>query len=335
MSALRHVLRRAGAAAATVLLVSLLLFVAVRVLPADPVAMSVPPGAGDAAVAAARAHMAADSILPVQFAVWLGQVATGDLGDSVLLRRPAGELLRAALPATLELAGLALLGSLAVGLAGGVLLFVMRGTARRAMAETTATLMMSVPEFLWALGFVLVFGVLLDALPFIGRIGPELRQPSGSGFLLLDTLLAGSPRGFASAAAHLVLPVGALVTAFAPPVARVMHAALAEAWRQEHIRHARLRGLGEAALWGHALRNALLPTLGLMGTQIALLFGGVVLVEEIFTFPGLGNLLVDGVRNGDLPVVQAAGLGFCAVVLLANAAVHVLHRALDPLAVRR
>lgn len=335
MSVLRGVLRQAGAAAATVLLVSLLLFAAVRVLPADPVAMSVPPGAGAAAVAAVRAHMAADSLLPVQYAVWLGQVATGDLGDSVLLRRPAGELLRAALPATLELAGLALLGTLAAGLAGGVVLFVMRGEALRSMAESTATLMMSVPDFLWALGFVLVFGVMLDVLPFIGRLGPELRQPGGTGFLLLDTLLAGSPRGFASAASHLVLPVGALVAAFAPPVARVMHASLSEAWRQEHIRHARLRGLGEGQLWDHALRNALLPTLGLMGTQIALLFGGVVLVEEIFTYPGIGNLLVDGVRNGDLPVVQAAGLGFCAVVLPANAAVHLLHRALDPRAVRR
>lgn len=330
MTALPLLLRQVLAVLGTLLLVLVLLFVLVRVLPGDPVALSLPASASEAEVAAMRAHLAADSLLPVQFAVWLGQMLGGDFGTSVLMRLPVAALLRHALPATLELAGLAMLASAALGLAGGLVLFALRSPVLRSAAESAGTMVTSVPDFLWALAFILVFGVGLDLLPFIGRLDPGVARPGGSGFLLADAVLAGRPGALLSALRHLVLPVAALAVAFAPPVARVLHAALEEAFAQEHIRQARLRGLADGQVWEHALRNALLPTVALMAAQVPFLAGGVVLVEEMFSFPGLGNLLVDAVRNGDLPVIQATGLGFCLLVLLANGALSLAHRALDP-----
>lgn len=325
-------LRRLVGGCSTVLLVLLLLFVALRVLPADPVAMSEPLSADTAQIEAARARLGADQLLPVQFAIWLGQMARGEFGLSVQSRRPVAEMLREALPATLELASLAVLATSVAGLLGGLALFALRRDAVRAAMESASTFAMSVPEVLWALGFILVFGVMLDLLPFIGRLDPAYPNPVLTGFLLVDTLLAGSPRAFLSALCHMVLPVLALAMAFAPPIARVLHAALAEAWQSEHIRQGRLRGLSEVRLLlGHAVPNALLPALAVMATQFVLLCGGVVLVEEVFSYPGMGNLLVDAVRFGDLPVMQAAGLGFCGLMLLTNAVLQGLHRVLDPL----
>jgi len=330
MTAATRLLRPALAGLGTLLLVLLLLFVLVRVLPSDPVAMSLPASADAAEMAAMRAHLAADSILPVQFVVWLGQMLEGDFGESTLMRLPVAALVHPALPATLELAGLAMLASAALGLAGGIALFLMRSPSLRAAAESMATLVTSVPDFLWALAFILVFGLALELLPFIGRLDPGVARPAGTGLLLADAVIAGSPRTFLSAVRHLVLPVAALAVAFAPPVARVLHAALEEAFAQEHIRQARLRGLTDGQVWEHALRNAMLPTVALMAAQVPFLAGGVVLVEEMFSFPGIGNLLVDSVRSGDLPVIQATGLGFCVLVLLANGALSLAHRALDP-----
>lgn len=313
--------RRLLLAVPVLLVVSMLLFAALRMLPADPAAMSMPPTATPEEIAQERSRMALDRPLPVHYAIWLGQVLSGDLGRSAHLRQPVRQLLGEALPATLELAGLAMLVSGALGLAGGLLLFAMRGgEAAEAIAETGTTLLMSVPELLWALLLVLVFGVALEALPFTGRLAPDLARPMVTGFLLPDTLLVGDLRAFASAAQHMVLPALALGMAFAPPVMRVLRSSLIEIYRQDHIRQARLRGLSETrVLLGHALRIAALPTLALMGGQFGILLGGSLLVEVICTYPGMGTLLVDAVRNADLPVIQAVGLGYCALVLLVNA----------------
>ncbi len=171
----------------------------------------------------------------------------------------------------------------------------------------------------------------LNWLPFTGRLAPNLPQPPGTGFLLIDALRAGRLDIFWSACLHLVLPASALGIAFAPPIARVLRASLVATWEQDYIRQARLRGISEARLLlAHALRNAALPSLTLVGVQFGFLFGGSLLVEVIFADPGIGNLMVDAVRNADLPVIQAVGLTYCVVVLGINAVVDALYMVLDP-----
>lgn len=311
--------------------VLLLLFVVLRVLPIDPAAMLLPPTATKDEIETVRQQMGLDRTLPEQYAIWLAQLVTGDLGRSTHLRRPVAGLLAEALPATIELAALAIIVAGSLGLAGGLLLFALRGDAVEAMAETATTLMMSIPEFLWALLFILIFGVLLEALPLTGRLDPSHARPVVTGFLLLDTLLVGNPAAFFSAAHHMVLPAIALGIAFAPPVMRVLRASLIDIYHADYIRQARLRGLSETrVLLGHALRNAALPTLALVGVQFGFLLSGSLLVEVIFAYPGMGSLLVDAVRNADLPIIQAVGLTYCVVVLLINALVDGLYLVLNP-----
>jgi peptide/nickel transport system permease protein len=141
----------------------------------------------------------------------------------------------------------------------------------------------------------------------------------------------GDVAAFRSAVQHMVLPAVALGIAFAPPIMRVLRSSLVEVYHEDYIRQARLRGLSEArVLLGHALRNAALPTLTLMGVQFGFLFGGSLLVEVIYSYPGMGNLMVDAVRNADLPIIQAVGLTYCIVVLLINSLVDGLYLVLNP-----
>ena len=328
---LRTLAWRAAVALPTLLVVSALMFVTLRLLPVDPAAMSLPPNATNADIAAMRHTMGLDRPLPVQYAIWLGQVLHGNFGQSIHLRRSVAGLVRNAVPATIELAGSAMVIAFVLGVGGGLLLFALRGRRTEIVLETATTLAMSLPEFLWGLLFIFVFGVALNWLPFTGRLAPNLPQPPGTGFLLFDSLRAGRLDIFWSALLHLVLPAAALGIAFAPPIARVLRASLLATWEQDYVHQARLRGISETRLLlGHALRNAALPSLTLVGVQFGFLFGGSLLIEVIYGFPGIGNLMVDAVRNADLPVVQAVGLTYCVVVLVINAVVDALYLVLDP-----
>ncbi len=323
--------RRLLTAIPILLVVSALLFTALRALPVDPAAMSMPPNATRVEIEAARRAMGLDKPLPVQYGIWLHNALRGDFGDSTHLRRPVAGLVMQALPATIELTLAAMLVAGVLGVAGGIGLFALRGRHGEIAAETGATLLMSVPEFLWALVFIFVFGVALRLLPFTGRLDPRLAQPPGTGFLLIDALRAGQMDVLISALRHLILPATALGLAFAPPVMRVLRTSLIDVVQEDYIRQARLRGLsGVQVLWRHALRNAFLPTLSLMGVQFGFLFGGSLLVEVIYSYPGIGNLMVDAVRNADLPVIQAVGLTYCVVVLIINTLVDGMSLILNP-----
>ena len=323
--------RRLLAAVPILFVVSVLLFVALRVLPVDPAAMSMPPNATKDEIEQARRAMGLDRPLPEQYAIWLNHAVHGDFGQSLHLRRPVAPLVAATLPATIELATCAMLVASTLGLAGGLLLFALRDRRSEMFAETATTLLMSVPEFLWALLFIFLFGVLLQAMPFTGRLDPGLQLPHITGFLLLDAILSARPDILRSAAVHMVLPSIALGLAFAPPIMRVLRSSLLDVYHDDYIRQARLRGISESRiLLRHALKNAILPTLTLMGVQFGFLFGGSLLVEVIYSYPGMGYLMVDAVRNADLPIIQLVGLTYCVVVLVINTLVDTLYVVLNP-----
>jgi len=330
-SVLMLVGRRLLAAIPILLVVSALLFCVLRVLPVDPAAMSLPPTATIAEVEAKRQEMGLDQPLAVQYVIWLKDAVHGQFGRSIHYRRDAAGLVAETLPATLELAVFAMMIATILGIAGGLLLFRVRGTPAEVVGDLSSMLLLSIPEFLWGLILLFLFGVTLQILPFTGRLSPGLLRPNVTGFLLLDTLLVGRPDMFLSAVRHMILPALALGLAFSPTIMRVLRSSLLDVYHEDYIEQARLRGLSEnRILLGHALKNAALPTLTLAGVQFGFLFGGTLLVEIIYSYPGLGNLMVDAVRNADLPIIQAVGLTYCVVVLIINTVVDGLYLVLNP-----
>jgi len=206
-----------------------------------------------------------------------------------------------------------------------------RGTILEPVADLFSIALLSIPEFLWGLILLFVFGVALRALPFTGEVAPGLPVLHITGFLLLDSLLLRRFDVFLSACQHLVLPAVALGLAFSPTIMRVLRSSLFDVYHEDYIQQARLRGLSERRiLLGHALKNASLPTLTLAGVQFGILFSGTLLVEVIYSYPGMGNLMVDAVRNADLPLIQTIGLTYCVVVLLINTAVDSLYVVINP-----
>lgn len=323
--------RRLLAAVPILLVVSALLFCVLRLLPVDPAAMSLPPTATIAEIEAKRREMGLDKPLPAQYLIWLKAALRGDFGRSIVFGRDAGSLVVSTLPATIELAGGAMVVAAVLGVGGGLFLFHLRGRWLESVADLVSILLLSIPEFLWGLILLFVFGVVLHALPFTGEVSPGLPQPHITGFVLLDSLLIGRFDIFLSACRHLILPVLALGLAFSPAIMRVLRSSLFDVYHEDYIAQARLRGLSEGQiLLGHALKNAMLPTLTLTGVQFGILFSGTLLVEVIYSYPGMGNLMVDAVRNADLPLIQAIGLTYCVVVLLINTLVDSLYVMLNP-----
>ena len=313
------------------LLVSMLLFMILRVLPVDPAAMSLPPNATIEEIEAKRVEMGLTLPLPQQYAIWLSQVAHGDFGTSIQLRTSVTRLIGQTLPATIELAVLAMAIASALGIAGGLLLFYLRGTRSETVLDVGSIALLSLPEFLWGLFLILLFGVWFEFLPFTGVLSAGYQKPDITGFLLFDSLITGQFATFWNAVQHLILPAFALGVSFSPPIMRVLRSSLLDVYQDDYIHQARLRGLSERRiLIGHALKNAILPTLSLMGVQFGFLFGGTLLIEIIYSYPGMGNLMVDAIRNTDLPIIQAVGLTYCVVVLVISILVDSLYLILNP-----
>ncbi len=329
---LQLLFRRLVLAIPILLCVSALVFGILRLLPADPVGMSLPPGATAADYEKLKQAFGLDRPLFEQYLIWLGKLLSGDMGGSIFFRRPVTELIAKALPATLELVSAGFALGVIVGGAGGLGMFAMRGGAGEHALDGATTIMMAIPEFLWAILLILFVGVSLQLLPFIGRLGPGIQLPPPvTGFLLVDSVLTGRWDSLRSALLHLVLPATALAIGLAPLVMRVLRSSLLETVQDDYITQARLRGVSERRiLLRHALPNAALPAISLIGVQGGFMFGGTVLVEMIFAYPGIGNLMVDAVRNHDLPVIQAVALVYCVLVLGINAVVDVAYMAVNP-----
>ncbi|MDK3017063.1 ABC transporter permease [Pseudodonghicola flavimaris] len=329
---MKLLLRRLLTLIPTLILVSLLLFCILRMLPVDPAAMSLPPNATNAEIEAMRIEMGLDKPLIQQYGIWFGNIIHGDFGASIHYRTAVSKLVLDTLPATIELALAAMVFATLFGVLGGLWLFYTRGGVVESVLDLGTVALLSIPEFLWGLFFMLLFGVSLDLLPFIGRLGAGVDRPETiTGFLLIDSLLAGSPLTFLDAIRHMILPSVALGLSAAPPIMRILRSTLMDVYQEDYIHQARQRGISEGRiLIFHALKNAFLPTLSLMGVQFGFLFGGTLLVEIIYSYPGMGNLMVDAIRNADLPIIQTVGLTYCVMVLLISMVVDVLYLVLNP-----
>jgi peptide/nickel transport system permease protein len=312
--------------------VTLITFFLSRVAPGDPARLIAGPRANAAALANIREIYGLDRPLPVQYVRYMGDLLHGDLGTSFVTRRAVVSDLAAFFPATLELAFFALLvGSLA-GLVIGVVAAMHRGSALDVFGRFFAIGGLSMPAFWLAMLFQLVFFSRLGWLPFGGRLDTGLaRPPQVTGLFTVDSLLSGELSTFLNAAQHLILPVLTLALAEIGLMARIVRTSMLEVLGEDYLRTARAKGLsGMRILFRHALRNALLPAVTVLGLEFGLLAGGVFLVETIFAWPGLGRYAYDAIRASDYNAIMGVTLLIALMYVVINLVVDVVYLVLDP-----
>lgn len=295
--------RRLLASAGVIAGVALLTFLLLHLVPGDPVEAMLGESATPADRAALRAELGLDAPLPFQLARYAAALVRLDLGQSLVSRRPVGELIAERFPATLQLAAAALGLAIAVAVPLGVLAARRRGGSADQAAMGLALLGMSVPTFWLGPLLMLVFAVWLGWTPISGREG-------------IDSL---------------ILPAATLGTGMAAVLARMTRASLLETLGEDYIRTARAKGLSEArVVWRHGLRNAALPVVTVLGMQLGALLGGAVITETVFSWPGIGSLLVESIQRRDYPVVQGCVLLVSVTYVLVNTATDALYAWLDP-----
>jgi ABC-type dipeptide/oligopeptide/nickel transport system permease component len=326
-----EIIRRLVLIPPTLFGVGVIVFVLLRVVPGDPIAMMIPPGASPADIERLRAFYGLDLSIPQQFITWLGQVLSGDFGRSISLRQSVLELVLARLPATLELSALATLIAIVLGTMVAFTGVYVRGRRAEWAVDGGIGVFLAIPDFLWALILLLLFGVLIPLLPITGRIDPQLDVTFHTNFYLVESLLTGRLDIASALLQHMILPAIALALPFAALVARILKTSLAEAEDQDYAQIARARGFSRPAiLLREVFPNALIPTVALGGVQITLLLGGTVLVERIFSYEGIGNMAIDAVINRDFPLIQGLILTFAILFIALNLVIDLLVTLLDP-----
>ena len=329
---LRFVLRRLALIIPTFLGVTLLAFALIHLIPGDPVEnISGERGMDPARRARLLHEFGLDRPLPVQYGYYLVQVLHGDLGSSLTTHDSVAGEFATLFPATVELAAFALIFALVVGLPAGVLAAVKRNTVVDYAVMGVSLTGYSMPIFWWALLLILFFSVQLGWTPVSGRIAVEYDVPPVTGFMLIDTLRAADLAAFRSALSHLVLPMIALGTIPLAVIARMTRSAMLEVLREDYVRAARAKGLPRwKVIVVHALRNALIPVVTVVGLQVGLLLSGAILTETIFSWPGIGNWLIHGVQARDYPVVQGGILLIAGIVIGVNLVVDMLYGVINP-----
>ena len=292
-----------------------LTFFFMRALPGDPIT-TLAGEEGDAETIAKITHrMGLDQPIPVQYFKYVRSMATLDLGESIRLRLPVWELMWTALPRSLSLAAVAFLVSVVVGIPVGIISATRRYSVWDHVATTTAFIGLAMPSFWLGIVLIIVFSVKLSVLPVFGYVA--LYDSDGVHFW-----------GWLS---HLILPAVAAGGGAAAILARQTRSAMLETLSQDYIRTAYAKGLKErVVIWRHAFRNSLIPVITVMGIILALLLNGVVIVETVFAFKGLGRLLVESILGQDYPIVQGAILLTALIFIAANFVVDVLYAFINP-----
>ena len=320
----------------TLLGVTVVAFALIRLIPGDPIEIMVGERRLDpAAHAALMQQLGLDQPLHVQYLRYVGGLLQGDLGQSLVTRESVAAELAVLFPATIELAGAALLLALTVGLALGIAAALKRGSWFDQLVMGLATVGNSMPVFWWGLVLIMFFSVGLQWTPVSGRVGIEFDVDPVTGFMLIDSALASwrgaEPGAFTSALLHLALPATVLGTIPMAVIARMTRSAMLEVLREDYMRTARAKGLNPArVVLHHGLRNALIPVLTVLGLQVGGLLGGAVLTETIFSWPGIGKWIIDAIARRDYPVVQAGILVSALIFIVVNLVVDLLYGVVNP-----
>lgn len=307
------------------------MFVMVRAIPGDPAQILLGQAATPDQVAEVRTRLGLDEPLPVQYLRFLGDAVTGNLGNSLTAGQPVTSVLLERFPATLELTLAALLFAVAVGVPVGVIAAVRQYSLIDKITSVVALTGVSMPVFWLALVLVVIFTVQLDWLPFPGRVGNDTSFTSFTGLYLLDTLITFNFPAFWDVLKHLILPAVALGTIPMAVITRMTRSSMLEVMGEDYVRTARAKGVVPwRVVFRHALRNAMLPTITVIGLQFGLLMGGAILTETIFGWPGVGQIALQSVNQRDYAMIQGVVLYGAAFFVLVNLLVDVLYAVLDP-----
>lgn len=307
----RYILQRLLGMLAVMFTVVTIVFIIVRIAPGDPAAVMLGPDATPADIAALRARLGLDRPLAVQYLFFLGQLARGDLGQSIFLDMPVTQALAERAEPTFFLTLFSILIASAIALPVGILSAYKRGTLFDQAVTTFAMFAASIPSFWLGLVLIQVFAVRLGWFPVAGYGGPD------------------AP--FLTRLSHLVLPAVALGIVSSALITRFTRASMLDVLNDDYVRTDRSKGMGEfRVVMKHAFKNALIPVLTVIGLTAALLVSGAVVTETVFSLPGIGNLVVSAVLRRDYPVIQGALLVIAAIYVLINFGIDMLYILIDP-----
>ena len=313
--------------------VAVVVFVFVRLTPGDPVDIMMGQGGAISSgeIEQLRAEFHLDEPITSQLWYFLRDAARGDLGYSYILKQPVTVLIADRLPATIELAAGALFLALLIAFPIGIISAVRQNSILDRLSMSFAFLGISMPGFWLGIVLILIFAVALRWLPVQGRLDPQITLRQITGFYVVDSIITANGPALWSSIRHLLLPsitLGAAVTAI---VARVLRSSMLEVLRSDYVQLARAKGASESlVVVKHALRNALIPTVTVVGLQVGVLLGGNMIIETVFGWPGLGRLVVDAIFNRDFPLIQGAVMVYALTFILANLVVDVLYTYLNP-----
>lgn len=313
--------------------VAIVVFFFMRLTPGDPVDIMMGQGGsvGAGEMEQLRSEFNLDKPLHVQLWLFLRNAAAGDLGYSYTQKRPVGELIVERLPATIELAAGALFVSLLIAFPIGIISAVRQHSLVDQFSMAGAFLGISMPSFWLGIILILFFSVRLHWLPVQGRITYGVVLEQVTGLYVVDSLLTRNWPALVSSVKHLILPSVSLGAAVAAIIARVLRSSMVEIMRQDYVTLARAKGQTESlVVLKHALRNALIPTVTVVGLQVGTLLGGNMIVETVFSWPGLGRLVVKAIFERDFPLVQGAVMVYALTFVMANLVVDVLYTYLNP-----
>ena len=316
----------------TFLGITVVAFGFVRILPGDPVLLM----AGERGVSPERhaelsAQLGFDKPIVMQYLDFLGRLLQGDLGNSLVTKKPVLTEFLALFPATVELGLCAIIIATLVGVPVGVLAAIKRGSWFDQVSMTSALVGFSMPIFWWGLLLIILFSGVLGWTPVSGRISLLYFFPQGTGFMLIDSLMSGQDGAFRSAVSHLILPSVVLATIPLAVIARQTRSAMLEVLGEDYVRTARAKGMPRRRVIGvHALRNAMIPVVTTIGLQIGVLIAGAILTETIFSWPGIGKWMIDSISRRDYPVVQSGLLLIAGMVMVVNLLVDLTYGLINP-----
>ncbi|MDX1991712.1 MAG: ABC transporter permease [bacterium] len=312
--------------------VSILVFLLIHFIPGDPAVAILGDRASPENIAALREQLGLNRPLHEQYLIWVGNLLRGDLGNTVRGNIPISLEISHRFPATIELSLFALFIATVIGVPVGVISAVRRNSVIDTASMIGALFGVSIPIFVLGLLLIFFVGVELQLLPFIGRLdNREVNLQTITGLHVVDSILTGNWRALGNALEHLILPSITLMTIPLAIIARITRSAMLEVLNQDYIRTARAKGLREGTVIRmHALRNALLPVVTIIGLQLGTLLSGAVLTETIFAWPGIGKWLFDSIVARDYPIVQSVTLLIAVIYVFVNLAVDVLYTFIDP-----
>ena len=328
----RFVITRLGLVIPTFFGMTLLAFFLIRLVPGDPIETLAGERGIDPVRHAQLLHAyGLDEPLWTQYGIYITKVLQGDLGKSIITQAPVMQEFLALFPATVELALCAMLFALLLGIPAGVLAAVKRNSVYDHGLMGAALTGYSMPIFWWGLLLILLFSVQLGWTPVSGRIAVAYFIEPSTGFLLIDSALSDEKGAFLSALGHLILPTMVLGTNPLAVVARMTRSAMLEVLGEDYVRTARAKGLPPWRVVGiHALRNAMVPVVTVIGLQVGVLFTGAILTETIFSWPGVGKCLIEAIARRDYPVLQGGMLLLGLIVMAVNVLVDLTYGLINP-----